>query len=169
MKEFSLNERNLDIVFNVPTNFYEVRQQQKIELKTSTFGNISNNQSVSPTYAQKKYLGWSDLDIKANREFLRKDKAFNWELQQIENLGPDWKNALKAQADAAGGGAPADAGAAGAAGGGGGGGGGGMPPPFAGGPATVGGAEGGAPPPEGGAPAPDMGGAAPEGPAPAPV
>lgn len=169
MKEFSLNERNLDIVFNVPTNFYEVRQQQKIELKTSTFGNISNNPSVSPTYAQKKYLGWSDLDIKANREFLRKDKAFNWELQQIENLGPDWKNALKAQADAAGGGAPADAGAGGGMGGGGGGGGGGMPPPFAGGPATVGGAEGGAPPPEGGAPPPDAGGAPAGGPAPTPV
>ena len=170
MKEFSLNERNLDIVFNVPTNFYEVRQQQKIELKTSTFGNISNNPSVSPTYAQKKYLGWSDLDIKANREFLRKDKAFNWELQQIENLGPDWKNALKAQADAAGGGAPADAGAGGGmGGGGGGGGGGGMPPPFAGGPATVGGAEGGAPPPEGGAPPPDAGGAPAGGPAPTPV
>ena len=168
MKEFSLNERNLDIVFNVPTNFYEVRQQQKIELKTSTFGNISNNPSVSPTYAQKKYLGWSDLDIKANREFLRKDKAFNWELQQIENLGPDWKNALKAQADAAGGGAHADAGAGGGVGGGGGGGG-GMPPPFAGGPATVGGAEGGAPPPEGGAPPPDAGGAPAGGPAPTPV
>lgn len=72
MKEFSLKDRNLDIVFNVPTNFYEVRQQQKIELKTSTFGNISNNPSVSPTYAQKKYLGWSDLDIKANREFFEK-------------------------------------------------------------------------------------------------
>ena len=157
MKEFSLKDRNLDIVFNVPTNFYEVRQQQKIELKTSTFGNISNNPSVSPTYAQKKYLGWSDLDIKANREFLRKDKAFNWELQQIENLGPDWKNAIKAQAEAAGG--PPAEGGAGGMGGGGGGGGGGMPPPFAGGPATVGAPEGEVPPPEGGAPNPEAGAA----------
>ena len=157
MKEFSLKDRNLDIVFNVPTNFYEVRQQQKIELKTSTFGNISNNPSVSPTYAQKKYLGWSDLDIKANREFLRKDKAFNWELQQIENLGPDWKNAIKAQAEAAGG--PPAEGGAGGMGGGGGGGGGGMPPPFAGGPATVGAPEGEVPPPEGGAPTPEAGAA----------
>ena len=160
MKEFSLKDRNLDIVFNVPTNFYEVRQQQKIELKTSTFGNISNNPSVSPTYAQKKYLGWSDLDIKANREFLRKDKAFNWELQQIENLGPDWKNAIKAQAEAAGG-PPAEGGAGGM----GGGGGGGMPPPFAGGPATVGAPEGEVPPPEGGAQTPEAG-AAPAGGAP---
>jgi hypothetical protein len=157
MKDFELKEHNLDITFNVPTNFYEVRQQQKIELKTSTFGNIANIPSVSQTYAQKKYLGWSDLDIKANREFLRKDKAFNWELQQIENLGPDWKEQIKAQAEAMGGGMGADAG-----GGmppmGGGGGGGGMPPPFAGGEATVGGDSGGeAPPPEaaGGAPAPE--------------
>jgi hypothetical protein len=146
MKEFSLKDMNLDIVFNVPTNFYEVRQQQKIELKTSTFGNISNNPSVSPTYAQKKYLGWSELDIKANREFLRKDKAFNWELQQIENLGPDWKNIVKAQSEAAGAGGAAPEGGAPPSGGGGGG---GMPPPFSGGPAAVGGAEGAVPPPEG--------------------
>jgi hypothetical protein len=160
MKDFELKEHNLDITFNVPTNFYEVRQQQKIELKTSTFGNIANIPSVSQTYAQKKYLGWTDLDIKANREFLRKDKAFNWELQQIENLGPDWKEQIKAQAEAMGGGMGPDAGGGGGMPpmGGGGGGGGGMPPPFAGGEATVGGDAGGeAPPPEaaGGAPAPE--------------
>ena len=163
MKDFELKEHNLDISFNVPTNFYEVRQQQKIELKTSTFGNIANIPSVSQTYAQKKYLGWTDLDIKANREFLRKDKAFNWELQQIENLGPDWKEQIKAQAEAMGGAGSEAGGGMPPAGGGGGGG--GMPPPFAGGEATVGG-EAGAPPPEAGAeagaaPAPEAGGAPP--------
>lgn len=160
MKDFELKEHNLDISFNVPTNFYEVRQQQKIELKTSTFGNIANIPSVSQTYAQKKYLGWTDLDIKANREFLRKDKAFNWELQQIENLGPDWKEQIKAQAEAMGGVGGAEAGG-GMPPAGGGGGGGGMPPPFAGGEANVGGEAGGTPPaPEAGvAPAPEAGGA----------
>jgi Bacteriophage T4-like portal protein (Gp20) len=157
MKDFELKEHNIDISFNVPTNFYEVRQQQKIELKTSTFGNIANIPSVSQTYAQKKYLGWSDLDIKANREYLRKDKAFNWELQQIENLGPDWKEQIKAQAEAMGAANGAEAGGGMPPAGGGGGGGGGMPPPFAGGEATVGG-EGGAPPETGA----EVGGTPPE-------
>ena len=38
-------------------------------------------------------LGWNDIEIKANREFLRKDKEFAWELAQIEAAGPGWKAA----------------------------------------------------------------------------
>jgi hypothetical protein len=150
-EEFKLKEYNIDLEFNVPTNFYELRESQKLELKINNFNSMASNEYVSPTFAQKKYLGWTDVDIKANREFLRKDKAFRWELAQIENGGPDWKEAMSAQAGAMGG---AEAG--GEAGGGGG----GMPPPFVGGPAATAGGESGAPP-EGGAP-PEMG-AAPEG------
>jgi len=158
-KEFELKEESVQIEFNVPTNFYELRESQKLELKVSNFGNLAANESVSPTFAQKRYLGWSDIDIKANREFLRKDKELRWELTQIETLGPKWKEALEAQANAGG-----EAGAEGLPpSGGGGGGGGGLPPPPAGGPVNMGapsGAEGGAeasgeagaPPPAGGAP-----------------
>lgn len=153
--EFNLKEHNIDIEFNVPTNFYELRESQKLELKVNNYNNMSSNEFVSPTYAQKKYLGWSDIDIKANREFLRKDKALRWELTQIENGGPDWKEAMAAGMGGAEGG--------GEMGGGGGGGMAGMPPPFAG-PAAEGGAPpemggeapaGGAPPEAGAAPAPE--------------
>jgi hypothetical protein len=147
--EFKLREYNVDLEFNVPTNFYELRESQKLELKINNFNSMASNEYISPTFAQKKYLGWTDVDIKANREFLRKDKSFRWELTQIENGGPDWKEAMAAQAGAMGGAAPES-------GGGGGGGGGGMPPPFVGGSASTGG-EAGAPPeagmaPEAGAP-----------------
>lgn len=137
-KEFDLKEESLQIEFNVPTNFYELRESQKLELKVSNFGNLASNESVSPTFAQKRYLGWSDIEVKANREFLRKDKELRWELTQIEQFGPNWKQMAAQQAEAAAGGetgAPPPAG--------GGGGGGGMPPAFTGGPA---GPEGGAPP-----------------------
>ena len=140
-KEFSLKEDSLQLEFNVPTNFYELRESQKLELKVSNFGNLASNESISPTFAQKRYLGWTDIEVKANREFLRKDKELRWELTQIEQFGPNWKEmaAQQAQAAQAGGeaGGPPPAG---------GGGGGGMPPAFTGGPA---GPEG-APPPEGG-------------------
>ena len=149
--EFKLKEYNVDLEFNVPTNFYELRESQKLELKINNFNSMATNEYVSPTFAQKKYLGWTDVDIKANREFLRKDKAFKWELTQIESGGPEWKEAMAAQAGAMGGAAPD-------AGGGAGGGGGGMPPPFVGGPAA--GGEAGASPDAGMAP---EGGAAPEG------
>ena len=49
-----------------------------------------------------KYLGWSETDIKANRELLRKDAEVQWELAQIQGAGPGWKDA--AQGAPAGGG-----------------------------------------------------------------
>jgi hypothetical protein len=156
--DFKLKEQHFDLEFNVPTNFYELRESQKMEMKVNNFNNMANNQSISPSYAQKKYLGWSDIDVKANREFLRRDKEFAWELAQIEQAGPDWKAVVNAQAAAAvepgglGGGSSTS-------------GGGSTPPPFVGGPAPT-----GAPEPAGGeAPSPEAGAPEAETPAPTPA
>ena len=89
--KIKLKESNIDITFNVPTNFYEIRENQKFQLKFENFNNITQSDLVSKTYAQKKYLGWHDSDVMANREFLRKDKELLWELAQIENAGPNWR------------------------------------------------------------------------------
>ena len=149
--EMKLKESNIDLHFNVPTNFYELRENQKFQLKAENFNNITQSDFVSKTYAQKRYLGWNDTDVMANREFLRKDKELMWELAQIENNGPDWREVGALTGGAAG--APSELG--------GGGGGGaaptGTPPAF--GPApteTAPGAEAGAP----GAEAPPAGGEA---------
>ncbi|NBW57845.1 hypothetical protein EBR43_08685 [bacterium] len=90
-EEIKLHEEDFTLTFNVPTNFYELRENQKFELKANSFNTITQSDLVSKTYAQKKYLGWSDSDIMANREFLRKDKELLWELAQIENAGPNWR------------------------------------------------------------------------------
>lgn len=156
-KEFELREENILVDFNVPTNFYELRESQKLEMKVSTFGNLASNESISPSFAQKRYLGWSDVDIKANREFLRKDKELRWELTQIENNGPKWKEALAAGAEAGASGGGAEGGAGG---GGGGGGGASIPPPFTGGAAATGGGETEETAPEAGAATPPPTGAA---------
>ena len=110
-----------------------------MELKMKNFGDAIQTQQISPSLAAKKYLGWTDEMIKANREWLRKDKAFEWELAQITNAGPEWRTA---QAVAAGG-------IEGAAGGGAGG---------AGPVGDLGGLAGGAPEGFGGAAAPEAGG-----------
>jgi hypothetical protein len=92
--KYSLKETYFDLAFNPPSNFYELREQQKLELKLKNFNDLSQNDSVSKTYAQKRYLGWTDTEVKANREFLRKDKEFMWELAQIEGGGPSWQKTL---------------------------------------------------------------------------
>ena len=90
-KKFELNEQNIEIEFNPPTNFYELRENQRLELKAGNYNNLAGNEFVSATYAQKKYLGWKDRDILANREFLRKDAELQWEMSQIQAAGPAWK------------------------------------------------------------------------------
>lgn len=125
-EEYELKEPHISIEFNPPTNFYDLRENQKLELKATNYGTLTQSEFISKTFAQKKYLGWTDLQVLANREYLRKDAEFQWEIQQIQNSGPDWKEAFEVGAPPVEGGEPI------------GGGGGGMPPAFGGGAAEVG-------------------------------
>lgn len=111
--KLKIKEQYFRLKMNVPTNFYDLRESQRMELKMKNFGDAIQTQQISPSLAAKKYLGWTDEMIKANREWLRKDKAFEWELAQITNAGPEWRTA---QAVAAGGIEGAAGGGAGGAG-----------------------------------------------------
>jgi hypothetical protein len=132
-EEYDLFEDNIQVEFNVPTNFYDMRESQKLELKINTFTSITNSEFVSKTFAMKKYLDWKDSDILANRHFLRNEAEFLYEIEQIKANGPNWKELAAQQAEGAAGGEGGDLG--------GGGGGGGMPPDFGGGGAAIGGGE----------------------------
>ena len=85
------------------TNLNELRESQKLELKAQNFNSLASNEFVAATYAQKRYLGWNDVDVKANREFLRKDAELQWELQQIGSGGPNWRDSIEATPEAGGG------------------------------------------------------------------
>ena len=141
-QEYNLRENHFDLSFNVPSNFYEMRELQKMEMRTKSFNDITGNESISKMYMQKKVLGWTDRMILANREFMRKDAELKWEIDQISGAGPDWRKQFEGGPRAK---APTAAG------------GGETPPEF--GPSPAGGGEtaaGGAPetlPPEGEAPA----------------
>lgn len=90
-EQYDLREEDLDIKFVEPSQFFALRQQQLFQLKFDNFNNMSQNEFISNTFAQKLYLGWNDKEILANREFLLKDAAFRWELAQIEQNGPDFR------------------------------------------------------------------------------
>jgi len=134
-EEYDLFEDNIQVEFNVPTNFYDMRESQKLELKINTFTSITNSEFVSKTFAMKKYLDWKDSDILANRHFLRNEAEFLYEIEQIKTNGPNYKELLAQQAEGAAGGEGGDMGDLG------GGGGGGGVPDFGGGGATIGGGE----------------------------
>jgi hypothetical protein len=97
--EYGLREDNIQVEFNPPSSFHALREQQIFEIKSGNFSNMSANEMISNTFCQKKYLGWTDKDVMANRAFLKKDKEFTWELTQIESQGPNWREATEGAAD----------------------------------------------------------------------
>jgi hypothetical protein len=118
-KELKINETQFNLEFNPPSNWFAIRKNQEFELKYKIFSDISQTDSISKTFAQRHYMGLSDAKISENMEWLRKDAALKWELDQIAQLGPNWREhaeAMQSGAEAAAGGEPFSA-----AGGGGGG------------------------------------------------
>lgn len=115
-REYKLHESYFDIHFNPPSNYFAMRKNQEFELKYNNFNNMSQNESISKTFAQRHYLGLNDAKISENMEWLRKDASLRWELQQIEQTGPNWRDHIAAAEEAAG----TLAGQGGSAGGGGG-------------------------------------------------
>jgi len=151
-EEYKLKESDINIYFNVPSHFAAVREQQLLEIKTKNVQNLLQSaDNLSKTYAIKKYLNWTDEELKVNREWLKKDAALAWEIQQITSLGSNWKEALTTGSAAAGmpgapGGGPGIPGIGGPPSFGPGPGGGAPEAPEGGGPGEVPGAPGGAAP-----------------------
>jgi hypothetical protein len=116
---------------------------------------------MAKSYAQKYFLDLPDDLMKENREWLKKDAALQWELAQIQNMGPNWREQLAAAQSGLGGEESTGAAPAELGGGGGGGSAGGSEIPEFGGSAPVGpaGTEGGEPGAEGGAGGPPAPGA----------
>jgi hypothetical protein len=107
--EFMLHESYFQLEFNPPSNYFAIRKNQELELKLKLFTDVSQNESISKTFAQRHYLEYNDARISENMEWLRKDASLKWELDQIAQTGPNWRDHIQAAEEAA-------AGAAGAAG-----------------------------------------------------
>lgn len=97
--DYNLHESYFDLEFTPPSSYFAIRQQQLFDLKYNNFSNMSNNDSISKTFAQRYYLGLTDEKISENMEWLRKDASLQWELQQINQFGPNWREHLEAMAD----------------------------------------------------------------------
>jgi hypothetical protein len=100
-KEYKLQESYFNLEMVPPSNFFAIRQQQLLELKLKNFGDMSQNEGISNTFAQRYYLEMSDTSISENMEWKRKDAALAWELQQIQAAGPNWREQIEATQNAA--------------------------------------------------------------------
>jgi len=99
-KDYNVHESYFDLEFTPPSSYFAVRQQQLFDLKYTNFNNMSQNDSMSKTYCQRYYLGLSDEKISENMEWKRKDEALKWELAQIQQFGPNWREHMEAMSEA---------------------------------------------------------------------
>lgn len=100
-KEYKLHEAYFNLEFNPPSSFFAIRKNQEFELKYKNFNDMSQNESISKTFAQRHYLGFNDSKISENMEWLRKDASLKWELEQIATTGPNWREHIQAAEEAA--------------------------------------------------------------------
>jgi hypothetical protein len=95
-EQYKLKEHDIYISFNPPTYFHAAREAQIHELKVKSFSDAIQTEAVSKSYALKRYMNWTDEELKVNREWQKKDAAFTFELQQITNAGPNWRQSVTA-------------------------------------------------------------------------
>jgi len=93
-KEYKLREQSLKIKFNEPTSFMAMRNQQLLKMKFENYSTATQGEAISKSYAQKYYLDMSADMMKENREWLRRDSALAWELAQITQMGPNFREQL---------------------------------------------------------------------------
>ena len=100
-EEFNLSEDEIKTKMNPPSNYYQLREIQKLELSMNLFTTAKGTEFISPSLAAKDYLKWDDTRLQANQEWKRKDAAFAWEITQITNQGPGWKKLIQQNIEAA--------------------------------------------------------------------
>jgi hypothetical protein len=98
-QKFKLREHHINVTFNPPSYFATMREQQIFDLKSNNFQKLTGSELISQSFAQKYYLGLTDAQMAENREWLRKDAALSWEIQNIVSSGPNFRKQMAAIAD----------------------------------------------------------------------
>jgi hypothetical protein len=73
-KQYGLEDTDFHIKMVPPSNYKESMDQGYLEISFNNYNALSNNAEFSKYYLMKKYLNWTDDEIKDNVAGLKKDK-----------------------------------------------------------------------------------------------
>ena len=93
-KEYDVQERLIDIEFEPPSNYYKHRKLQSIQIAGSAFSALASNEVLSKSYLMKHVMGMSESDIVAQYKLRKQEAMHEFEIQQIQSAGPNWKMAM---------------------------------------------------------------------------
>lgn len=92
-EQYKLEEKYIEVEFNPPHAYYEMRRMQEWQQKFNSFTEATSNDMMSKTLMMKRILKWTNDEIRENLKLRKLEAAHEWELAQIQNLGPMWKQA----------------------------------------------------------------------------
>ena len=92
-QEYELKETAFEIKFCPPSNYYELRRKQAIQLDAQAFSAIVGNEGISRSWAMKRVWGLTNAEIKQNQRLLMIDAINDWKVEQAKANGPFWETA----------------------------------------------------------------------------
>lgn len=96
-KEYKLKEHMMEIEFVPPTNYFQMRKLQGIQIAGDAYAKIAGIDVISKCWALKHIMGLSDEDILEQYRMRKIEAAHEYEIGQIMNAGPGWKNVMLMQ------------------------------------------------------------------------
>lgn len=90
-EQYKLRENMIDIEFNPPHAYYEMRRLQEWQTRFAAFSEATNNDLMSKTLMMKRLLKWTNEEIRDNLKLRKLEAAHEWEVSQISSNGPLWK------------------------------------------------------------------------------
>ena len=86
-----LRNRDFVVKFTSPTSFDIYESQKRLQLMTERYSLMAQYQEMSKTLLQKKYLGWTEVDVEENWRYLEEEQVkaakIRWKSMQIEQTG----------------------------------------------------------------------------------
>ena len=96
--QYEIREFDIEIVFSLPTTFLALREQQQFDLKWNNFNSMASSQFFSVYLLAKEHLDMSDDTIKKHLAWKKMEAKKTWEITQVLENGPEFREAAAAEA-----------------------------------------------------------------------
>lgn len=108
-KEYKLRENKIEIQFVAPTDYFDLRRMQSMQIRVDAYNKAISTEFLSKAWAAKHYLRLNKGQISLQYRMRQNEALLDWKIQQMQQNGPLWKLALQSQLTD-GGGEPAEGG-----------------------------------------------------------
>lgn len=83
-KQYNIQRDDLDIYMNPPSHYKEDMEQKFLEVSFSNYTALADREEFSRYYLMKKYLNWSEDEIKENKDGMKKDLKLGFRKKEPE-------------------------------------------------------------------------------------